>query len=90
MVSHTLTSQTPLHAIFSNIQRLIPPGHDRGLHLFCNTVFGVEAVGELLAVLVRGVFGEELAVCGTLEGLEAGLALDSLGCRILLLISVCT
>lgn len=60
--------------------------HFRSLHsanhrlrLFRNTVFGVEAVGELLAVLVCGVFGEQLAVCGALEGLEAGLALDGLG-----------
>lgn len=47
--------------------------------LFGNTVLGLEAVHELLAVLVRGVLGEKLAVCGALKGLEAGLALDGLG-----------
>lgn len=58
--------------------------------LFRNTVVGVEAVGELLAVLVRGVFGEELAVCGALERLEAGLALDGLSGGVLQVISTCT
>jgi hypothetical protein len=53
------------------------------LRLFRNTILGVEAVGELLAVLVRGVLGEKLAVCGALEGLEARLALDGLGCGVL-------
>lgn len=59
------------------------------LRLFRNTVVGVEAVGELLAVLVRGVFGEQLAVCSALEGLEAGLALDALGGGVLDMISTC-
>jgi hypothetical protein len=59
------------------------------LRLFRNTIVGVEAVGELLAVLVRGVFGKQLAVCSALEGLEAGLALDALGGGVLYMISKC-
>lgn len=59
------------------------------MRLFRNTVFGFEAVGELLAVLVRRVFGEQFAVCSALESLEAGLALDRLGGRVLFAISVC-
>jgi hypothetical protein len=47
--------------------------------LFRNTVVGVKAVGELLAVLVRGVVGKHLLAGGALEGLEAGFALDGLG-----------
>lgn len=57
--------------------------------LFRNTILGVEAVGKLLAVLVRGVFGEQLTVRGALEGLEARLALDGLGCGVLRMISIC-
>jgi hypothetical protein len=53
------------------------------MRLFLNTILGFEAVCELLAVLVRGVFGEDLAVGGALEGLEARLALDGLGGSIL-------
>jgi hypothetical protein len=60
------------------------------MRLFRNTIGLVEAVGELLAVLVRGVFDEELAVGGALESLEAGLALDGLGGGVLHCISMCT
>lgn len=59
------------------------------LRLFSNAVVGIEAVSKLLAVLVRGVFGEQLAVCGALEGLEAGLALDGLGGSVLCAVSTC-
>lgn len=64
-----------------------PASPGRTLRLFRNTVGGVEAVLKLLAVLVRGVFGEELAVCGALKGLEARLALDGLGGGVLCAIS---
>lgn len=47
--------------------------------LFGNTVVGVEALLKLLAVLVRGVVAEHLAVRRALERLEARLALDCLG-----------
>lgn len=60
------------------------------LRLFCNTISLVETVGELFAVLVRGVFGEQLAVGGALEGLEASLALNGLSGRVLNRISTCT
>jgi hypothetical protein len=40
-------------------------------------------------VLVRGVLSKEFAVCGALEGLEAGLALDGLGGGVLCAISSC-
>jgi len=66
------------------------PSLVRHPRLFRNTVVGVEAVSELLAVLVRSVFGKELAVSGALEGLEAGLALDGLGGGVLCAISTCT
>ena len=45
--------------------------------LFDNAVIGVEAVLEVLGVLVRGVLGQHLAGCGALERLEACFALDS-------------
>jgi hypothetical protein len=51
--------------------------------LFCNTLVGIEAVAEVLAVLVRGVVGKHLAARGALEGLEASLALDGLGSNVL-------
>jgi hypothetical protein len=46
--------------------------------LFRNTLVGVEAVGKLLAVLVRSVVRKHLLAGGALEGLEARLALDAL------------
>jgi hypothetical protein len=46
--------------------------------LFRNTLVGVEAVGELLAVLVRSVVRKHLLAGGALESLEARLALDAL------------
>ena len=58
------------------------------MRLFRNTVVGVEAVDKLLAVLVRGVLGEELAVRSALERLEASLALDGLGSGVLSSISI--
>jgi hypothetical protein len=53
--------------------------HASARRLFGDTVFGVEAVLEVLAVLVRGVVGEHLAAGCALERLEARLALDRLG-----------
>lgn len=47
--------------------------------LFGNTLVGVEAVAKVLAVLVACVISEHLAAGGSLEGLEARLALDRLG-----------
>ena len=47
--------------------------------LFGNTLALVEAIAELLVVLVRGMISEHLLACGTLECLEARLAFDSLG-----------
>jgi hypothetical protein len=47
--------------------------------LFCDALLGVEAVLELLTVLVGRVVGKHLAARGALESLEAGLALDRLG-----------
>ena len=47
--------------------------------LFHNTLVGVEADVELLAVLVGCVIGKHLAARGALECLEAGFALDGLG-----------
>jgi hypothetical protein len=44
--------------------------------LFHSALVGVEAVLELLAVLVACVVGKHLAARGALEGLEAGFALD--------------
>jgi hypothetical protein len=55
----------------------------RGGRLFRDTVIGLEAVGEGFAVLIRGVFCEQVAVGGALEGLEARLALDRLGGSVL-------
>ena len=46
--------------------------------LFRDSLALVEAVRELLVVLVRGVVGQHLLARGALEGLEAGLALDGL------------
>jgi hypothetical protein len=53
--------------------------HASARRLFGDTVVGVEAVLEVLAVLVRGVVGEHLAAGCALERLEARLALDRLG-----------
>ena len=89
LVSHALIiSQTPSHATPQTFRSasLGRPSQD----LFGGTVGLIEAVGELLAVLVRGVFGEQLAACGALEGLEAGLALDGLGGGVLYPISICS
>jgi hypothetical protein len=55
--------------------------------LFRNTLIRIEAVGELLAVLVACVIGKHLAARGALEGLEARFALDCLGGGILVRIS---
>lgn len=55
----------------------------RGGTLFRNTLVGIEAVAEVLAVFVRGVVGKHLAARGALEGLEASLALDGLGSNVL-------
>jgi hypothetical protein len=86
VVSHApITSSTPSKPL--QYTPSASSGHP--LRLFRNTVVGVEAVIKLLAVLVRGVFGEQLAVCGALKGLEAGLALDSLGGGVLCAISNC-
>jgi hypothetical protein len=60
------------HPSFTFLSRC--PAHTS--RLFGNTVLGVEAVLEVLAVLVRGVIGEHLAVRRALERLEARLALD--------------
>lgn len=48
-----------------------------------NAVVGIEAVLEILAVLVGGVLGQHLAAGGALERLEACLALDGEGGGIL-------
>ena len=53
--------------------------------LFHNTLVGVEADVELLAVLVGCVVGKHLTARGALECLEAGLALDGLGGSVLAL-----
>lgn len=50
----------------------------RGGRLFRDTFVGVEAVGKLLAVLVRSMVRKHLLAGGALEGLEARLALDAL------------
>jgi hypothetical protein len=67
-LSHALSLSSPVQSS--------PRGTCR---LFGDTVVGVEAVLEILAVLVRGVVAEHLAVRRALERLEARLALDSLG-----------
>ena len=82
--SHHITNAFTCRSPKVSLSLVRPPF----LRLFRNTVVGVEAVSELLAVLVRGVFGEHLTVCGALEGLEAGLALDGLGGGVLLCISM--
>ena len=77
MVSHALVIlQTPSHVIPQKPLSLVG---SISLHLFRNTIVSVKAVLELLAVLVRGVFGEQFAVCGALEGLEACFAFNGLG-----------
>lgn len=48
------------------------------MRLFRDAIVGVEAIGELLAVLIRRVVGQHLLARGPLEGLEAGFALDGL------------
>ena len=84
MVSHALIiSQTPSYAA-PQISHSASSGHPVCAYF----VVGVEAIGKLLAVLVRGVFGKHLAVCGALEGLEASLALDGLSGRVLYRISI--
>jgi hypothetical protein len=57
----------------SRISRYIVP------LLFRLSLVRVEAVGELLAVLVRSVVGKHLLARCALEGLEARFALDGLG-----------
>lgn len=52
-------------------------------HLLRHTLVGVEAVGKLLAMLVARVVRQHLLARGALEGLEAGFALDCLGCGVL-------
>lgn len=54
---------------------------------FGNTIVRIEAVAEVLAVLVRGMIGQHLLAGGALEGLEAGLALDCLRGGILAVVS---
>ena len=81
-IANTFTCHSP------GICRPALSGHPR-LRLFRHTVVGVEAVNKLFAVLVCGMFGKELAVCGALKGLEAGLALDGLGGGVLFMISIC-
>lgn len=68
------------HAIKSRPRRLFECMSRAGnIALLLNdTVFGVEAVLEVLGVLVGGVLDEQLARGGALEGLEARLALDGL------------
>ena len=46
--------------------------------LFRSALVGIEAVLELLAVLVARVVGKHLAARGALEGLEASFTLDGL------------
>jgi hypothetical protein len=46
--------------------------------LFCLSLVRVEAVGELLAVLVRRMVSKHLLARCALEGLEARFALDGL------------
>lgn len=46
--------------------------------LFRNTILRIEAVSELLAMLIRGVVGKHFLARGALESLEAGFALDGL------------
>jgi hypothetical protein len=48
-----------------------------------NAVLSLEALLERLGVLVRSVLSEHLATRGALEGLEARLALDGEGRRVL-------
>ena len=51
----------------------------RELDLFRHAIGSVEAVGKLLAVLVRRMVGQHLLARGSLERLETGFALDGLG-----------
>ena len=53
------------------------------LHLLGHALVGVEAVGKLLAVLVARVVRQHLLARRALERLEAGFALDCLGCGVL-------
>jgi hypothetical protein len=47
--------------------------------LLGHAIFGFKALFESLGVLVRSMLGEQFAICGALEGLEARLALDAEG-----------
>ena len=75
--------RTPPVSFAAPIARRIADARSDKDRSFRYTVVGIEAVREVLAVLIRGVFHKHLAVRGALEGLEAGLALDRLGSRIL-------
>jgi hypothetical protein len=60
-----------------NLGRVAP--HSPVRRLFRRgALVGVEAILELLAVLIARVVGKHLAACGALEGLEASFALDGL------------
>lgn len=58
-----------------------------GARLFGHTLALVEAVAEVLAVLVGGVVCQHLLARGALEGLKARLALDGLRRGVLCLVS---
>lgn len=66
---------------FSEVASLVVSARQSGCAggcLFRDTLVGVEAVGELLAVLVRSVLRKQFLAGGALERLEARLALDGL------------
>ena len=76
VVSHASVNRKSRPCRFSSpVYRSFARDHGR---LFRSALVGVEAILELLAVLVARVVGEHLAACGALESLEAGFALDRL------------
>ena len=78
VVSHARVNSKLCHIV--RLRHALARKSDR---LFHNTLVGVEADVELLAVLVGSVIGKHLAARGALERLEAGFALDGLGVGVL-------
>lgn len=73
MVSHAAHSNSSKHAC---LPRLIPPLVFASL--LRNPIIRIKAIRELLAMLIRRMVRQHLLARGTLEGLEAGFALDGL------------
>lgn len=84
LVAHTLSAPQLIAVLVVSharvkLKMLFGPHHIKCIvGLFRDTIVGVEAICELLAVLVGSVVGQHLLACGALEGLEASLALDGL------------